>query len=273
MKKNRLTISLIIPHYQNMFSTFYTLEIIKEVSKVAIRADVDLLIATSWKAFLSSGILFADMLGNEEWVKKARKKKLPYLILNYYEPDAKDNCIGIDNKKAAFEVVDYLIQAGHRRIAMITGKLNAQAGIQRLEGFKKALKAAELDLDKRCILTGDWSKESGRKAMQELLLLEKLPSAVFVAGDEMAIGAMEAVKERGLEIPEDISFVGFDNIPQGQLAPIPLTTVEQPFGDLASLGIKYLIQIIKEKPKQPVQILLNNTKLIKRSSVKDLSTK
>jgi LacI family transcriptional regulator len=109
--------------------------------------------------------------------------------------------------------------------------------------------------------------------MQELLLLEKLPSAVFVAGDEMAIGAMEAVKERGLEIPEDISFVGFDNIPQGQLAPIPLTTVEQPFGDLASLGIKYLIQIIKEKPKQPVQILLNNTKLIKRSSVKDLSTK
>ena len=272
MKKNRLTISLIIPHYQNMFSTFYTLEIIKEVSKKVIKSDVDLLIATSWKAFLSSGILFADMMGNEEWVKKARKRKLPYLILNYYEPDSKDNCIGIDNKKAAFEVVDYLIQAGHRRIAMITGKLNAQAGIQRLEGFKKALKAAKLDLDKRYILTGDWTEESGKEAMKKLLLLDKFPTAVFVAGDEMAIGAMEATKEAGLKIPEDISFVGFDNIPRAELAEIPLTTVEQPFSDLASLGIKYLIQIIKEKPKQPVQILLDNTKLIKRSSVKDLAT-
>lgn len=270
MKKNRLTISLIIPHYQNMFSTFYTLEIIKEVSKVAIKSEVDLLIATSWKAHPSSGILFADMMGNEEWVKKARKRKLPYLILNYYEPDSKDNCIGIDNKKAAFEVVDYLIQAGHRRIAMITGKLNAQAGIQRLEGFKKAIKAAKLDLDKRYILTGDWTKESGKEAMKKLLLLDKFPSAVFVAGDEMAIGAMEATKEAGLKIPEDISFVGFDNIPEAASPTLNLSTVEQPFIELAKLGVKYLIQIIKRGSRQPVKILLSNIRLIQRASVKNL---
>lgn len=273
MKKDRISVTLIIPHYQNMFSTFYALEIIQEVSKVAIKADVDLLIATSWKAPLSSGILFADMMGNEEWVKKAIQKKIPYLILNYYDPGAKYNCLGIDNKKSAFMAADYLIQAGHRRIALITGKLNAQAGIQRLQGFKQALKAAKIDLEKRYISTGDWSKESGRKAMQKLLLLSKLPSAVFVCGDEMALGAMEAAKEAGLKIPEDISFVGFDNIPQAQLAPTPLTTVAQPFADLASLGIKYLVQIIKGKPKQPVRALLDNTRLIKRSSVEDLSAK
>ena len=140
MKKNTLSVTLIIPHYQNMFSTFYTLQIIKEVSKAAIDFEVDLLIETAWKTAPRSGILFADVMNNEEWIKRARRENIPHLLLNYYTPDSKDSCIGIDNEKASVEAVNYLIRAGHRRIATITGKLNAQAGIQRLAGFKKPLK-------------------------------------------------------------------------------------------------------------------------------------
>jgi LacI family transcriptional regulator len=270
MKKKRLNISLIIPYYPRMFSTFYTLEIIKEVSQAAIEQDVDLLIETSGRIAGISGILFADMMGNELSIKKAKELKIPYLILNYYNPKSKDNCIGIDNEKASYEAVDYLIQAGHTRIATIIGKLNAQAGIQRLEGFRKAMKAAKIGLDKRYMVNGDWSKESGKLAMKKLLLLKKLPTAVFVAGDEMALGAMEATKEAGLNIPKDISFVGFDNIPQADSPEVSLTTIEQPFSDLARRGLRYLKQIITRQTKQPVQILLDNTKLIKRKSVKDL---
>lgn len=275
MKKNRLTISLIIPHYQNMFSTFYALEIIKEVSKAAIEFDVDLLIETARKTQPSFGILFADMMGNERWIKRAKKANTPYIILNYYDAKSKDNCIGIDNEKASFQAVNYLIQAGHRDIATITGKLNAQAGISRLEGFKKAIKAAKLDLaDRRYIVTGDWTKESGRQAMQRLLSLAKPPTAVFVAGDEMALGAMEAAKEKGLKIPDDLSFVGFDNIAQAQLSGPFLTTVEQPFSDLARLGVKNLVQMIKKRPRPPIKILLDNTKLVrKEASVKFLSVR
>lgn len=273
MKKNHLTITLLIPHYQNMFSSFYTLEIIKEASKSAIDSDVDLLVETSWRVSPGSGILFADIMGNENWIKRVRKENIPYLILNYYDPKSKDNCIGIDNEKASFEAVGYLFKAGHRRIAIITGKLNAQAGVQRLEGFKKALQKNKISLDKRYILTGDWTKEAGKQAMRKFLLLKRPPTAVFVSGDEMAIGAMEAVKEAGLKIPEDISLVGFDNIPQAASAEVSLTTIEQPFSDLAKLGIKYLAQRIKKRTKQPVKILLGNTKLIKRKSVKELSTR
>ncbi len=273
MKRKRLSISLIIPHYHNMFSTFYTLEIIKEVSRAVIKFDVDLLIETTWRIPSASGILFADMMGNEHWIKRAGKQKIPYLVLNYYEPDAKLNCIGIDNEKAAIEAVNYLIKAGHRCIATITGKLNAQAGIQRLAGFKESLKAAKLDLDKRYVLAGNWTKESGKRAMEKLLLLDKRPTAVFVSGDEMAMGAMEAVKEQGLKIPEDISFVGFDNVPQTESPEFSLTTVQHPFSDLATLGVKYLTQIIKKKPRQPVRILLGNTRLIERKSVRELSTR
>jgi LacI family transcriptional regulator len=270
MKKNRLAITLLIPHYQNMFSTFYTLEIIKEVSRAAIDLDVDLLIETAWHAKASSGILFADTMGNEKWIKKARKEKMPYLILNYYDKSARDNCIGIDNEKATFEAVNYLFQAGHRRIATITGKLNAQAGVQRLKGYKKALQAKKININNKYIVKGDWAKESGRAAMKKLLSLDKSPTAVFVSGDEMALGAMEAAKDAGLRIPTDISFVGFDNIPQAELPEIGLTTVQQPFSDLARLGLKQLVAVIKKKSKLPVKILLKNTKLIQRASVKKL---
>ena len=272
MKGSHLTVALIIPYYQNMFSTFYTLEIIKEISKQAIEQDLDLLVETSWKEDRISGVLFADMMGNEVLIKRARQEKLPYFILNYYDPDSKDNCIGIDNEKASTEAVNYLIQAGHSRIATITGKLNAQAGIQRLKGYKEALRLGNMDLDKQYIVTGDWSKESGRQAMQKLLSLKLSPTAVFAAGDEMALGAMEAAKEAGLKVPEDISFVGFDNIPQTDSPQVSLTTIEQPFSELARLGIKNLIQLIKKKSsqRQPVKILLESTKLIKRKSVRKL---
>jgi len=271
MKKNRLSVSLIIPHYQNMFSTFYALEIIKEVSKTAINFDVDLMVETVFRDARGSGILFADMMGNETWINRARKQKRPFLILNYYDPKSKDNCIGIDNEKASFEAVDYLVSSGHRRIAIITGKLNAQAGRARLEGYKKALKQNKIISDKGYIVHGDWTKDSGKQALLKLLSLKEPPTALFVSGDEMAIGAMEAAKDKGLKVPEDISLVGFDNIPQADLGGISLTTVQQPFVELAQLGMKYLIQVMQKKIKQPVKILLKNTELIQRASVKILA--
>lgn len=271
MKKNRLSISLIIPYYQKMYSSFYTLEIIKEVSKAGIRHDVDLLIDTRLRPDHKDGILFADLFGNEPLIKKAKARKIPHLILNYYCKDAKTNCIGIDNQKASLEAVSYLIASGHRRIATITGKLDAQAGLERLEGFKQALKKKHIELDKRYILNGDWTRESGSFAMKKLLAFAHPPTAVFVAGDEMALGAIEEAREAGLKIPEDISFVGFDNIPQAELGGVPLTTVEQPLAELAELGMKRLIQIIRKKIKPPIKLLLKNTRLIKKASVRVLA--
>lgn len=255
-----------------MFSSFYTLEVIKEVSRAAIDLDVDLLVETGWNVSVGSGILFADIIDNAKWIKKAKREKIPYLILNYYNPVSKENCVGIDNEKASFEAVNYLVLVGHRNIGCITGKLNSQTGKERLNGFKRACKINNIKADKKFIMAGDWTKESGSLAMKKMLSLNKknFPTAVFVAGDEMALGAMEVVKEVGLKIPEDISFIGFDNIPQSGLKEVSLSTIEQPFSDLATLGVKHLIDIIKEKTKQPVKILLDNTKFIKRASVRAL---
>ena len=269
-RQRRITVGLIIPYYEHMFSSFYTLEIIKEVSKAAIKANVDLLVQTGASLAGLSGVLFADKAGNEALIEKASKAKLPYIILNYYDKHSADSCIGIDNERACYKVITYLANAGHKRIGTITGKLNTQSGIQRLKGIKPALTAKKLHFDTRYVVTGNWTRASGKTAMRRLLALRPPPTAVFVTGDEMALGAIEAVREKNLNIPEDISIVGFDNIPQVSAKGIELTTVEQPFAELAETGLSKLIQFIRKQRKRPLKILLSNTKLIKRATVKVL---
>ncbi len=134
----------------------------------------------------------------------------------------------------------------------------------------KALKEKKIQINKEYIVVGDWSKKSGSCAMQKLLRLRLLPSAIFVSGDEMALGAIETVKERGLKIPEDISFMGFDDIPEASSQKYLLTTVKQPLEELGTLGVKYLKSFILKKNSKPVKILLRNTEIVIRKSVKNL---
>jgi len=258
------------------------MEIIRGAGKGALGLGVDLLVHIAHKTrseekgigvrlfdhSLVDGLLFADIMGNEELVKKAKSKKKPYVILNYFNRESKDNCIGINNQSAAKEVVDYLLKMGHRNIATITGKLNAQAGNGRLLGYKEALEAKRLKVNNSYILKGDWSKESGRKALDAILKLRPRPSAVFVAGDEMAIGLMEQARTRKINIPDELSVVGFDDIPLAASNLISLTTVRQPLYEVGRLGVKHLKNILEGTEKTPVKVLLDNTVIIGRRSVK-----
>lgn len=283
MKK--VTLGLILPHYPQMFSTFYTMEIIQGVSKGALSMGVDLLIHIAHKpegekqdldlrifnSSFTSGLLFADIMGNESLVQKAKAKKIPYIILNYFDKDSKDNCIGVDNESASMEVIDYLVKMGHINIATITGKLQAQAGLDRLSGYKKGLKAHGIAVDNDYIIKGDWTKEAGKKGLEKLLKLKPTVTAVFLAGDEMAIGLMEEAKQKNINVPDDLSVVGFDDIPLASSNLISLTTVKQPLYEVGRLGVRYIKDIIDKKAKGTVKVLLNNTHIISRNSVKNLS--
>jgi LacI family transcriptional regulator len=169
------------------------------------------------------------------------------------------------------EVVDYLVNLGHRNIATIAGKLHAQAGAERLSGYRKGMKANGIELNNEYIIKGDWSKESGKKALDRLLKIRPAPTAVFVAGDEMAIGVIEEAKQRGLDVPGDLSVIGFDDIPLASSNLISLTTVKQPLYEVGRLGVRYLKNIIDKKEKGPVKVLLNNTQIVSRSSVSKLA--
>lgn len=280
MKKKSLTIGLVIPHYAEMFSTFYAMEIIQGVSKGLLGyRDVELFIhierpTQSKKESdlpilnkdVVAGILFVDKTGTEKLIRQAKKRKIPFIILNYFNSKSKDNCIGIDNSKAAFDVVDYLVRLGHDKIAIINGELKAQAGEERLSGFKKGLKKNRIKFNRRYVVSGNWSEKSGYLAMKKLLKLSARPSAVFVVGDEMAFGAMRCAKEKKLRIPGDMSFVGFDDVPLSSSASINLTTVRQPLYELGNLGIKNIVNLVKKKSRKRIRLLLSHTKLIIRGS-------
>jgi LacI family transcriptional regulator len=283
MKK--VTLGLVLPHYPHMFSTFYTMELIQGASKGALSLGVDLLIHIAHQAegektdmdlkifssSFASGLLFADIMGNEQLVERAKEKKIPYIILNYFDKKSEDNCIGVDNEAAAREIIDYLVRIGHKHIATITGKLHAQAGIDRLAGYQKGLQENGIPVTDEYILKGDWTKDAGKKGLERILKLKPTPTAVFVAGDEMAIGLIEEAKHRGVDVPGELSVVGFDDIPLASSSLISLTTVKQPLYEVGRLGVRYLKNLVDKKEKEPVKVLLNNTQIISRNSVRKLA--
>ncbi|MGM0568636.1 MAG: substrate-binding domain-containing protein, partial [Elusimicrobiota bacterium] len=177
--------------------------------------------------------------------------------------------IDADNKKGALQVVDYLCQMGHRRIAFIGGDINTVNARKRLEGYKAAIKGKARIKDEY-IKYGDFSEDSGYHEMLELFNCRQMPSAVFCANDLMALGAIKAIKEKKLSVPRDISIVGFDDLVISEYFDPPLTSVRQPLFHIGKEALITLTGIINKEKKVPQQIEIE-TRLIKRKSVADIN--
>jgi LacI family transcriptional regulator len=178
-----------------------------------------------------------------------------------------DNLAWVDaeNHAGAQRAVAYLIGLGHRRIGAITGPLRMAAAIDRRDGYKQALLEAGLTIAPELIVEGGFTQESGYWAMSRLLGLRSPPSAVFVASDTMAIGALRAIEQAGLRVPGDVSLIGFDDLPTAMAATTPLTTVRQPIAEMGATAVGLLIDRI-EKRSAPASHLRLPTELIIRSS-------
>jgi DNA-binding LacI/PurR family transcriptional regulator len=146
---------------------------------------------------------------------------------------------------------------------MITGPTNSTVGIDRKEGYLKALVERGREVETSLIHEGDFTEAGGYYAMQELLPVK--PDAVFAASDIMAIGAMRATREAGLKIPDDIAFVGFDDLPIATLSDIQLTTIRQPVIPFGIKAVELLIDLIDNGIQPPRRIILD-TELIIRDS-------
>lgn len=178
--------------------------------------------------------------------------------------------IHIDNIGESYKAVEYLIKLGHRRIAIISGTFaDKESGYHRLLGYKNALADYELPFEEELIEEGDFKMDSGRRAMEKLLKLKELPTAVFAASDAMAVGAIKAIKKAGLRVPEDISVMGFDNNVISQACDPELTTIGQPVKDLGRKAIEMLYKIIQGKKLEKMAIYLP-CELIIRNSTKSL---
>jgi LacI family transcriptional regulator len=214
---------------------------------------------------LIDGVIMASMLVDDSLTSSLIKSHLPFILVGRHPTNPRVNYVDVDNINSARELVAYLIEKGYRRIATITGPLNMIAGIDRLEGYKRALRDAGMTIDPSLIVTGDFSEHSGYVRMQELIPLK--PDAVFVASDAMALGALRAMRTAGLRVPHDIALAGFDDIPLAERADPPLTTVHQPIYQAGFTATEALIELITQPSNQPRHIILP-TQLVVRASTK-----
>ena len=212
---------------------------------------------------LLDGILLQSSQYSDFLTTTLMNSNLPVLVAGRPFHSTNVNYIDIDNIAAARTAVCHLIHQGRKRVGTITGPLDSTAGIDRKEGYLRALIECGLEIDLDLIVEGDFSETGGYKGMQKLLPAR--PDAVFGASDVMAIGAMRAVREAGLRIPEDIAFVGFDDLPLAMTPQPPLTTIHQPIYQFGFKAVEILIDLIEHKQDHPRRVIME-TELIVRDS-------
>ncbi|MCS7178173.1 MAG: LacI family DNA-binding transcriptional regulator [Anaerolineae bacterium] len=188
---------------------------------------------------------------------------VPFVIAGRY-PHERANYVDVDNVVGARMAVEHLLRLGHERIATITGPLNMFAAQDRLEGYRQALTARGIPIDEHLIVEGDFTEQGGQAAMKRLLPYR--PTAVFAASDMMAIGALKALREDGLRVPEDIALVGFDDVPLASMVDPALTTVRQPIEQLGSMAVELLISLLENPQRETVHRVVLPTELVIRAS-------
>ncbi len=174
------------------------------------------------------------------------------------------------NHAGAMAAMEYLIGLGHRRIGFISGRPDLQSANHRLQGYLDALRQANIPQDPALIEIGDFSRETGRICARKLLSLPEPPTAIFAANDQSAIGAIEAAREMGLRVPEDLSVVGFDNIPEAAYYNPALTTVDQFIERMGYVATEMLLGLVQGEPLKN-DLHLMPTQLVIRDSCRPIT--
>ncbi|CDF59070.1 LacI family DNA-binding transcriptional regulator [Thermobrachium celere] len=203
---------------------------------------------------------------NDPILKAVKKMHVPFVMIG--RPPKKEDLdfVDNDNVEAAFNATEYLIRMGHRRIGLINGSLNLVVSIDRFEGYKRALKKYNIDIDESIITSSEFVQEGGYEGMKKILKSPKPPTAIITTDDLMAFGAIKAAKDMGVKIPQDISIMSFNNIPLSEFATPPLTSVEINAYTLGYEAAKIVIDKLKGRCSETVSKVLK-THIIHRQSI------
>ena len=211
------------------------------------------------------GVLYSGPRYGDEALNVLVRQGIPTVLMGAL-PDSKYNYVDVDNHSAAQRAVKHLIDLGHKQIACITNaRQSYAAAADRLNGYQLALEQAGIAYDPALVRWGDFDPESGYKQMKLLINSGQPFSAVFIASDVVAFGAMAAVREAGLRMPEDVAMVGFDDVMLSRYVDPSLTTVHLPVIDLALRASEMVVQLIRGEQPEQHQVLLEATLRVRKS--------
>ncbi|NJP49324.1 LacI family transcriptional regulator [Streptomyces sp. SBST2-5] len=257
----------------------WAMEVIRGVENVARDAGLSVVLSES-AGRLTPGRTWADQVAarrpygvilvlsglDEAGRALLTSRSIPFVVMDPAgDPGTDVPSIGATNWQGGLAATRHLIELGHTRIGAISGPTQMMCSRARVDGYRAALETAGLPVDPALILTGDFHHEAGYRQGLALLRREDRPTAVFAGNDLQALGCYEAARELGLRIPEDVSVVGFDDLPVARWVGPPLTTVRQPLTEMAEAAAKLVLDLAKGADQTATRVELA-TSLVVRSS-------
>lgn len=212
---------------------------------------------------LVDGVIVASNLLEDPVVQALAESNLPYILNGRHPSNDQVSYVDIDNIASAREAVLHLLRLGRQRIGTISGPHDMIAGADRLAGYSAALRDRGQTIDLELIVESDFTEMGGYQAMQRLIL--RRPDAVFVASDTMAVGALRALREANLRVPEDVAVIGFDDMPFAARTTPSLSTIRQPIQRSGELATETLIDMIQH-PQATTRRVILPTELVVRAS-------
>ncbi len=267
-------IGLLVPD----LGTGYIGEIIRGIDTELSLSDIDLILYTTHRTAAKEANYVADLARGMvdglllvlprspvDYIATLTQHDFPFVLIDHQGTGENCPAVGATNWQGAYTATEYLISLGHRRIGFITGSMDLGCAEDRLKGYRSALRTYHIPEARELVYEGTFFQSDGYAGACALLDLDDPPTAIFASNDVMAMGVMDAVRNRELRIPDDISVIGFDNIPQSAMVYPPLTTVQQPLEQMGRVAAQMLLGILNNVEKDTSRIQLP-TELIIRSS-------
>ena len=192
------------------------------------------------------GLIYLGAHRRNSALETMRRTELPIVIVDEEIESVAGGRLFVDNRRGGYLATEHLLHLGHRNIAFIGGEADLLTTVERRRGYEDAMLERGLTPQPNRIVLGEYTTEFGARAARELLM-EVAPTGVFAASDVVAIGVLQAVRELGLTIPEDLSLVGFDDIPMAEMLAPPLTTIWQPAQDLGETAVLMLVRHVRDR--------------------------
>lgn len=202
------------------------------------------------------GLIMASQIQESDEILELREQNMPLVLINQRHPDMDVDYVGVDNISGMREACEYLWRLGHRRIGFIKGREGSTAAQDRFRGFAEAMAALSGEFDGRYVQQGAWTYASGTAAARQMLAMVDRPTAIIGGNDLMALGAIEAVQEFGLRIPQDLSIIGIDDIFVSSMPWASLTTLRHPKWTVGATAARLLIERIRDPEGAPRRVVI-----------------
>ena len=218
------------------------------------------------QALLDGLVITPPLADSEDLLAQLSEMGVPYVRVSQLHRGQYSSSISVGDEAGAYAMTEHLAKLGHKDIGFIIGSMNQGAAIDRLNGFRAAVKDFGLNAKDRWIEQGDFKYESGVAAATRILAAKSRPTAIFASNDDMAAGALFVAHRQGFDVPSDLSVVGFDNIAMSQRLYPPLTTVRQPTKQAAAAATEMLIQSLLSGDREITNIELPTELIVRESS-------